>query len=136
VNPKEDSLDRIRDAFRSYQPRGQQDRMVTLFSGLCRYVGIMDDAPVRMPSPARPRQSVSKKPRPTRQAPADSSKNGVDNGAVRRTIHDDDLPPTLQGLTRELAVIGPTWSQERRNQFMQLLEAVIDFSYPANNPDE
>ena len=35
VDPAKDDEVRIRDAFRSYNPAGQQERMVTLFVGLC-----------------------------------------------------------------------------------------------------
>ena len=40
ADPAQDGLDRIRDAFRPFNPVGQQERMITLFLGLCEYVGV------------------------------------------------------------------------------------------------
>ena len=40
VDPATDSEIKIRDAFRSYRPIGQQSRMVTLFTGLFAAAGI------------------------------------------------------------------------------------------------
>jgi len=45
----------------------------------------------------------------------------------------DTLPAAVQGLLRELASIGPTWTRERRDQFMKVWEAVVDFSFPARD---
>ena len=40
VDPATASHDEIRDAFRGFTPVGQQQRMVTLFLGLCAYAGL------------------------------------------------------------------------------------------------
>jgi hypothetical protein len=47
------------DAFRTYQPIGQQERMVLLFQGLCRAAGIIPEkvsAPPRAPVPIAPHE--------------------------------------------------------------------------------
>jgi hypothetical protein len=43
VNPATDDEGAVRDAFRKYNPVGQQSRMVTLFMGLFRRAGIAPD---------------------------------------------------------------------------------------------
>lgn len=65
VDPAQDSTEKIRDQFRHYVPRGQQERMVMLFIGLCEYAGIapaksadggrdaVKTAPVRRAQPRR-----------------------------------------------------------------------------------
>lgn len=40
ADPSINDISRIRDAFRPYQPRGQQERMITLFIGLLEYAGV------------------------------------------------------------------------------------------------
>lgn len=40
VDPMTDDQSRIRDAFRTYKPHGQQARMVSLFNGLCMEAGL------------------------------------------------------------------------------------------------
>ena len=47
VDPSKDGEARIRDAFRTYQPVGQQERMVLLFQGLCVAAGLMAAKPAR-----------------------------------------------------------------------------------------
>ena len=53
VDPAKDGDVRIRDAFRSYQPIGQQDRMVTLFVGLCTAAGLIPENQQAAQRPAR-----------------------------------------------------------------------------------
>jgi hypothetical protein len=141
VDPESDSRERIRDAFRSYEPRSQQDRMVMLFVGLCKHGGlkVKEDAP-------RPRQSTPRLVARTTSRDQGSrfpvvkrtSINGAGNAAghVTDRITQDRLPEPVDGMVRELASIGPSWTKARRDQFMKAWEAVIDFSYPVHGPAE
>ena len=65
VDPKSDDESRIRDAFRSYQPQGQQERMVALFQGGCgAAAGLGPEKKTRVSrtpaKPSRPRNIVMK----------------------------------------------------------------------------
>jgi hypothetical protein len=68
VDPATDDEVRIRDAFRSYNPAGQQDRMVTLFQGLCVAAGLAPDKPSSPRNTPRP----AAQPRP-RAVPASTA---------------------------------------------------------------
>jgi Family of unknown function (DUF5343) len=134
VDPASDPPGRIRDAFRSYEPRGQQDRMVILFLGLCEYAGIISEVPKRTPGP-KPVRAGSSKPRTT--TPQRTRSGVKPPPADRNEVQvPDQLPDAVKGIVRELAVIGPTWTKDRRDAFMKVWEAVVDFSYPVREPEE
>ncbi len=132
VDPVKDPQDRIRDAFRSYEPRGQQERMVTLFLGLCEHVGLGPEVPKRSPGP-KPARSNGQKPRASAPSGQSSGRNKRGEADHQAKNMPDTLPAAVQGLLRELASIGPTWTRERRDQFMKVWEAVVDFSFPAGD---
>jgi hypothetical protein len=135
VDPATDSPGRIRDAFRSYEPRGQQDRMVILFLGLCEYAGIISIVPKRTPGPkaARAGQTKARTTKPPQVRAG--SKRGPEHGSGGGAQVPDQLPDAIKGIVRELAAIGPTWTKERRDAFMKVWEAVVDFSYPVCEPE-
>ena len=130
ADPAKDSPDAIRDAFRGYEPRGQLDRMIALFYGLCEYAGIAE-APKR--APARPASSA---PNGNREAARHKTSN--DAGSARESAkvtappEVPGLPAPLQGLLHDLAKIGPTWTKARRDQFLTVFTAVLDYSFPAH----
>lgn len=129
ADPATDSPDRIRDAFRGFEPRGQQERMVTLFLSLCQETGLGGEVTRRPPGP-RPGSGRSFR----LGAPASSGRaaKATQNGSVQDVP--GTLPEAVQGLLRELAQIGPSWTAERRDQFLRAWGAVIDFSYPVREP--
>jgi hypothetical protein len=136
VNPAEDPPERIRDAFRSYEPRGQQERMVTLFVGLCRHVGLMAD--VQKPSSDGAKARKPRKPGSTpAKGRATPGSGRSDDSPVQPPLlrGEQQLPPAVDGLVRQLAVIGPTWTLEQRAQFMNLWALTVEFSYPIRDGD-
>lgn len=135
ADPSIDSPEAVRDAFRGYEPRGQQDRMVSLFYGLCEYAGIAD-APKRAPV-----RAATSAPRGNRKATkvknenADSDVGSAAEAAAKPPPAPDvrGLPAPLQGLLHDLAEIGPTWTKARRDQFLGVFTAVLDYSYPVHD---
>ncbi|HEV2150575.1 MAG TPA: DUF5343 domain-containing protein [Longimicrobiaceae bacterium] len=140
VDPAEDSEDAIRDAFRGYEPRGQQGRMVTLFLGLAEHAGMRKPATngnggdgtappaarsrPRSPAPvSRPRQT-ERRTDPPKGAPPPPRE---DVGA---------LPPAIMGLLSSLPSEGDAWTQARRDRFLKTFEAVLDFCYPIREEQE
>jgi hypothetical protein len=126
VDPAEDSIEAISDAFRSYSPSGQRDRMVTLFMGLCREAGIVTGK-------VAPRSSKKSRPEGVLES---RGRHTSPNQTIRRprSAGNDrsigDLPPQLTGLLRTLPDPEDGWSSERRDQFIAAFSAIIDYTYP------
>lgn len=140
VDPATDDETKVRDAFRSYKPIGQQSRMVTLFMGLFGAAGI---APERQRTPTRKSGSTQSAPR-TRalQNPKPGTHGGGGGGGaagsgtrVRLSGGASDLaiaelPPPILGMLASLPTAGGSWTKADRDRFMMTFGAVIDFSFP------
>lgn len=128
ADPSTDDETRIRDAFRTYQPVGQQARMVTLFLGLCTAAGLVADKAPQVRSPGRPRPAPSIKMRTPRVAlKADSAPiPGATNG----------LPAPLAGLLASLPPEGEGWTSRKRDKFLSTFEAVLDFCFPIDGSED
>ena len=130
VDPTKDGPDRIRDAFRGYNPIGQQERMVMLFEGLCVLAGLIAERP------ARPSPTANLGPK---------AKAGVRRLVQERLIKPAQppstslgLPAPLAGLLASLPADGQGWTAPKRDQFLATFEAVLDFCVPvvAHEPDD
>jgi hypothetical protein len=125
VDPTKDDETRVRDAFRSYQPVGQQPRMVTLFLGLCAAAGMI---PEKSPPTTRPAA------RQHRQPPA-ASASTLRSTAKPQVKHANThapagLPPALAGLLASVPDPGRGWTQADRNKFYTTFGTVLDFCIP------
>jgi hypothetical protein len=94
VDPENDPLERIRDAFRPYSPVGQQGRMVTLFLGLAEYAGIVPPRPKLAPT-----QVGSTSGRPRRGPRPKQDSTPAVNGKVANQHRRDVLQPGGHALT-------------------------------------
>lgn len=126
IDPATDDDVRIRDAFRSYKPVGQQSRMVTLFTGLFKAAGV---------APERQRQSARVSANPTQQKlriPTKTPKNPPtpEEHTRRHVNHHTGLPPALAGLLASLPKDGEGWTKERRDLFVSTFGSVLDFCFP------
>lgn len=129
VDPTKDDEVRIRDAFRSYQPVGQQARMVTLFQGLCAAAGLIPDK-----TPAAPRARGHNRP-----AATSLNKKVAASGSARRTPAPKTpsgrstpslLPPALGGLLESLPDANDGWTKADRDKFYTTFGTVLDFCIP------
>jgi hypothetical protein len=123
VDPAADDENRIRDAFRSYQPQGQQERMVALFQGLCAAAGLGPEKKTRASrtpaKPSRPRNIVMK------------AGGGVHHlNAVGLPSVPTGLPPALSGLLQSLPSGEDGWTKDKRDKFLTTFETVLDFCIP------
>jgi len=127
VDPGKDDLIQIRDAFRGYQPQGQQDRMVTLFLGLCEAADIQ--APKKKTGPKDP---ASRKPT---IRPFTRITTSGERATTRRSERESGaLPPAISGLLDSLPVNG-SWTSIQRDKFMRTFGAVLDYCIPIEEAD-
>jgi hypothetical protein len=127
VDPSQDDEVRIRDAFRSYQPVGQQSRMVTLFLGLCAAAGLRPEKVARKPR-ERSRLRIPAQPTKRYTARVDLPQGGTQ----RKAAHDGrgGIPAPIAGLLSQLPPEGQGWTKSRRDQFIRTFSAVLDFCFP------
>lgn len=131
VDPATATPERVRDAFRPYEPVGQQGRMVTLFLGLLEHAGLIEAAPRRQaaaqPRPGARRPSIS---RPT-TSPRGSGGSPKESKASQGSSA--ELHPAIAGLLAALPSNGASWTSEQRQRFLTTFTAVLDFSVPVND---
>lgn len=128
VDPSKDDGTRIRDAFRGYQPVGQQDRMVSLFHGLCAAAGLAPEKPAK---PAASRSAPSR-PRPSPEPPRRAATKSV-NIAQRQNVGSNaptGIPAPIAGLLASLPPQGEGWTSDRRDKFLAAFESLLDFCVP------
>jgi hypothetical protein len=132
ADPSKDDPGRIRDAFRSYEPVGQQGRMVTLFLTLCQAAGIRGDSdgtPTPRPRAVRrDRQGSSAGSALRRDAGAAKPKRDEANSATK-------LPDPIAGLLASLPASGH-WTKSRRDDFLRTFTAVLDFCVATVEADD
>lgn len=120
TDPSVDSETKIRDAFRSYTPTGQQDRMTTLFIGLCVAAGLREEAKKER----KPRSTTArKKPAPNTGSTKASRMKHYDNPKS------GDIPSALLGLMQSLPAEGSVWTKDKRDKFVSTFETVLDFCF-------
>lgn len=127
IDPAVASETDIRDAFRSYKPFGQQDRMVSLFSGLFAAAGV---APERAKTPA-PKKLVLRKP--TAQAPRGSAPKPLTSNlkaVAPSAFANTGVPPAISGLLASLPDPNDGWTRDDRDRFYTTFGAVLDFCFP------
>lgn len=133
VDPAEDSQERILNVFRRYTPASQRARMVIFFLGMCREAGIptLDVPRQRSMAEARPRRSsAARQPPPAPARRVSSAPVGTPSGA-KATI-----PPALELLIGSLPPEGSALSTKRRQQWLRMAEATLDFVYRLGEEEE
>lgn len=121
TDPAQDDPSRVRDAFRSYEPRGQQDRMVTLFMRLCQEAGIRNLGSNEKTTRPQPAWSRSRRESPPQRRQGSSKQTPRVPTDTRGS-----LPQPIAGLLASLPESG-RWPKEQRDKFVATFEAVLDF---------
>lgn len=127
VDPSEDDEVKITDAFRPYNPAGQQRRMVTLFRELCAAAGL---APEKAPSP---KAIPTPQARNTVSIVRNATKPLAKQTAAKTSA---GLPPALAGLMDSLPSPQIGWTAAERSKFLETFQAVLDYSIPVGKPKD
>lgn len=129
ADPQTDDAVRVRDAFRTFTPHGQQDRMVALFLTLCAEAGLVDSAKKSEVKPS------------ARKAVTGSAGRGFGVKAKPKAGRDSGppppppsnpghgLPPAITGMLQSIPTSGG-WSQQSRDRFLTVFGSVLDFAIP------
>lgn len=134
VEPREDGIEKIQDAFRVYKPRGQLSRMVTLFLGLCAEAGIVEGKPTRK-RPARKQQSTPSTAPARKPKHADPpGKTGLPRSPIEEDFQPSPPPasgqhPFIRGLIQTLPEVGTPWPTEAREKWAKAALAAFDVIY-------
>lgn len=134
VDPETDDAIRVRDAFRSYVPHGQQTRMVALFMALCAEAGIVSATKKNEPRTAA-RKAATGRPAP-KAAAAVLTNPRASRGAAPATAFRQPsggvpgLHPALAGLIQGIPSAEEGWTQDERNKFYDTFGTLLDYAVP------
>lgn len=128
VDPTKDNVTAIRDAFRGYVPHGQQERMVTLFLGLCQKAGIINSE--------LPQRTMQRERRPANKSlPSIRQPKYGSFSAEKQAQGHKELPAPLAGLLATLPYEGNGWTRESRDSFHVTFGVLLDYCFPIREQD-
>lgn len=144
VDPAEDEMIQIEDAFRLFEPSKQRGRMVTLFLGLCHEAELVpeDRAPKVQPQPRQQRSTGQRTKRTTppeksrqpEQPPAEETQGDK----AEETARDYPLTardyPLVKAVVSQLPESG-VWTQKRRDLWVQAMTSAVDLTVEVKEPE-
>lgn len=131
VDPTQDDEIKIRDAFRSYNPAAQQERMVTLFRGLCAAAGLAPEKAAATPRPrAAPPRAAMSTPAPRSSLAQIVRRAAASTKSASPRHSSGSLPPALAGMLEELPDASDGWTKADRDKFYMTFGTVLDFCIP------
>lgn len=131
VDPSQDDIEDIEHAFWGFEPKGQRNRMMTLFLGLGFEAGIVpeDKAPKVQSQPRRQRQSERSTNQRT-QRRKETPKTPVSPPPEETPHREKDAEhnyPLVQAVVEQLPKNG-RWTQKRRDLWMQAITSAVDLA--------
>ena len=125
LDPDEDGVIALHDAFRQYEPQAQRARMITLFLGLCREAGIVAGGPPERFRRTRPQRQQGPGARPRIPAPGGGTPDQNDDGEALPTSPAGTDYRLLSALVQRLPKDG-SWTQAQRDRWLQAMTANVD----------
>ena len=127
VDPTTADSTSIHDAFRGYNPAGQRDRMVTLFTSLFKAAGVGDQS-----APASPRKmhGAAKVLVKGGKATVRPQRKASPLPTPRPIPGSSELHPALVGILTSLPAPGTSWTKTQRDLFLKAFGSILDLAYP------
>ncbi len=125
IDPASAEPQQVRDAFRGFEPSGQQQRMVTLFLGLCAHAGLVPPESVNARSPR-----VFIKPKPKKSSSRKKQVSVAGSAYIANPKVGKGLPPLLLGFMDSLPRDGDPLTEKRLEEILDALPAILRFAYP------
>lgn len=130
ADPQTDDAVRVRDAFRTFLPHGQQDRMVSLFLTLCAEAGLAPEAKkpaerkpgTRKPAATRASTGAVAAPRGKKDPQQPAGRANTDNSGA-------GLHPVLAALLQDIPRSGG-WTKPERDKFYVIFGTLLDHYIP------
>lgn len=142
VDPAQDDLTSIDDAFRGYKPPSQRDRMVKLFMGLSHEAELIPEEKLPRKQPGTRRRQSSRKStaQPTKQAQTSSEKEPQrEEPRHEEPRHETENAVTDYRLVSVLVQQLPRdgkWTKKRRDLWMQAMTSAVDLVVEIDEPEE
>lgn len=142
VDPAQDDLTTVNDAFRYYEPSGQRPRMVKLFLSLCEEAGLIPEEnrealrlAQRTTQKSSSRRSTTQRPRKTQQP-----KSTPDPPPAREQPRYDagDAVQDYRFITvlmQQLPRNG-SWTKRRRDLWVRAMVSAVDLAVEVQEPEE
>ena len=129
ADPQTDDAVRVRDAFRTFLPHGQQDRMVALFLALCAEAGLAPEA--KKPAERKPgmRKVVGTRASTGAAASLRSKKDALPTGRTGADNSGAGLHPVLSALLQDIPRSGG-WTKPARDKFYVIFGTLLDHYIP------
>jgi hypothetical protein len=141
VDPAEDEMTRIEDAFRLFEPSRQRGRMVTLFLGLCHEAGLVgeDKAPKVQSSPRKQQSSqrtTSQQGQPRKSTPRKPpAQEPLIEEPPRYETQDPPTDyPLVQAIVQQLPKSGK-WTERRRDLWVQAMVSAVNLAVEVEEPE-
>ncbi len=124
IDPAIDSMEKIQDAFRRYEPKAQRSRMIALFMKLCSEAKLTNNKATRKSNKSI---NVTKRFKPLPTFPSNNSENNL----AKSDVDQKKNPLSVAEKNLFLALIDqlPTnrqWSKTKRERWIQAVIATVD----------